>query len=100
MNKAQLIEILSAQTGLSKISIGGLLDEFTTTVVESVAKGDAVTLVGFGTFKASPRSAREGRNPKTGEKIMIPPCLAPRFVPSGAFKEHINAFNGKKPPVA
>ncbi len=96
MNKAQLIEILSAQTGLSKVAVGGVVDALTTTVVETIAKGDTVTLVGFGTFKTSPRSAREGRNPKTGEKIKIPASVAPRFVASGAFKEQVNAAKGKK----
>lgn len=71
MNKAQLIEKLASDTGLSKKDAGAALDSFTDTVTKTLKKGDKVTLVGFGTFSVSKRAARKGRNPQTGEVIKI-----------------------------
>ena len=71
MNKSELIDAIAAKTELSKVASGKALDAVIEAIVQAVAKGDGVSLVGFGSFKASARAAREGKNPKTGEKIKI-----------------------------
>ena len=58
----------------------------TGTIVKAVAKGDTVTLVGFGTFKAAERAAREGKNPKTGEVLQIAATTVPKFTAGASFK--------------
>jgi DNA-binding protein HU-beta len=70
-----------------------VLDAIIDAVVKSVAKGNAVTLVGFGTFKAAKRAARTGVNPKTGEKLKIAATTVPRFTAGAGFKA---AVAGKK----
>lgn len=86
MNKSELIEAVAKATGESKAAAGRAVDAVIDSVVAAVAKGDNVTLVGFGTFKSTKRAAREGKNPKTGEKIKIPAATVPRFSAGAAFK--------------
>ena len=67
MNKTELIEATAAEADISKAAAGRALDAILATVVKAVAKGDSVTLIGFGAFKSSKRAARTGRNPQTGK---------------------------------
>lgn len=60
-------------------------------LTEELKKGEKVSFVGFGTFEVVERAAREGRNPQTGESLMIKACKTPKFKPGKAFKELINA---------
>ena len=62
------------------------LDTLVDTITTTVAAGDSVTLVGFGTFKPAQRAAREGKNPKTGEKISIPAATVPKFSAGASFE--------------
>ncbi len=71
MNKAELIDAMAADAGISKAAAKKALDSFTGNVSGSLAKGDRVSLVGFGSFAISKRAAREGRNPQTGAAIKI-----------------------------
>jgi len=71
MNKAELIDAIADKADLTKVAAKAALDAFTETVTKSLKKGDRVALVGFGTFSVSQRSARTGRNPRTGEPIKI-----------------------------
>jgi len=71
MNKGQLIDKIAAETKLSKVQAGAALDSFIGTTMGALKKGDKVTLVGFGTYSVSKRSARLGRNPQTGKEIKI-----------------------------
>lgn len=71
MNKADLIEAMAADAGISKAAAKKALDSFTDHVAAALAKGGRVSLVGFGTFSVSERAAREGRNPQTGATIQI-----------------------------
>ena len=97
MNKAELIEIAAKQADISKAAAGKALDGIIAAVVKAVAKGDTVTLVGFGTFKSSARAAREGKNPKTGEKIKIAATTVPKFTAGASFKTAVAApKKGKK----
>ena len=71
MNKAELIDQIAKDAGLTKAQANEALDSFTGAVVSTLKKGDKVTLVGFGTFSVSKRAARNGRNPQTGAVIKI-----------------------------
>ena len=71
MNKAELIEKIAKDAGITKVQANEALDSFTGAVVATLKKGDRVTLVGFGTFSVSARAARNGRNPQTGKAIKI-----------------------------
>ena len=86
MNKSDFIDAIAARTELSKVASGKALDAVTDIIVEAVAKGDGVSLVGFGSFKSAARAAREGKNPKTGEKISIPAATVPKFSAGASFK--------------
>ena len=69
MNKAELIDAIAADAGISKAQAKSALDSVTNNVGSALAKGGKVSLVGFGTFSVSARGAREGRNPQTGATI-------------------------------
>jgi len=94
MNKAELIDKLASDAGITKTQANDALDSFTNTVVASLKKGDRVTLVGFGTFSVSERSARNGRNPQTGEVIKIKARKVPKFKAGKEFSTKISS--GKK----
>ncbi|MDR1023797.1 MAG: HU family DNA-binding protein [Prevotellaceae bacterium] len=71
MNKAQLVDAIAEKAGLTKADAKRSLDAFTEIVVKTLKKNDKIALVGFGTFSISQRSARTGRNPRTGDPIKI-----------------------------
>ena len=71
MNKSELIDAMASDAGISKAAAKLALDSFTGSVATTLAKGDKVALVGFGSFSISARAAREGRNPQTGKTIQI-----------------------------
>ena len=91
MNKTELIDAIAAQAGLTKTDAAKALDAFVDTVVETVAAGDSVSLVGFGSFKSAERAAREGKNPKTGEKLAIAATTVPKFSAGATFKSAVAA---------
>jgi len=93
MNKAELIDKISKDAGVTKTQANDALDSFTSAVVASLKKGDRVTLVGFGTFSVSERAARNGRNPQTGAVIKIKARKVPKFK---AGKEFSTKISGKK----
>lgn len=66
-----------------------MLDAFIETVSETLAQGDSVQLIGFGSFKTSERKARSGRNPRTGETVSIPAKRVPSFTAGNALKEAV-----------
>ena len=72
MNKADLIDKLSGDAGITKGQAGAALDSFVEAVTKTLKGGGKVTLVGFGTFSRSKRKARKGRNPQTGAVLQIP----------------------------
>jgi DNA-binding protein HU-beta len=90
MNKAQLVEKIASETKITKAQTEILLDSTLETIKKTVAKGDDVKLVGFGTFCRGKRKARTGRNPQTGATITIPACKVPRFKAGKEFKEFVN----------
>jgi DNA-binding protein HU-beta len=90
VNKNDLITALAATTKLSKTEAAAALDALLETVTKALKKKEKVALVGFGTFSVSRRKGGDGRNPRTGEKIRIPPANVPRFRAGKALKDAIN----------
>jgi len=90
MNKNDLIEVIAAASEVSKAAATRALDAVIDAISSSLAKGDPVTLVGFGTFDVSSRKERAGRNPQTGETITIPAAKVPRFKAGKHLKEQVN----------
>ncbi|MCH6568911.1 MAG: HU family DNA-binding protein [Acidobacteria bacterium] len=89
MNKGQLVEAISRDAGITKTQAQDALDAFVKNVQRSLKGGDKVTIVGFGTFSASTRAARVGRNPQTGQPINIPAKKVAKFSAGKALKEAI-----------
>ena len=81
-----MIEEIASRTNLTKADAARAVNAVLDTIVETVAKGDDVTLPGFGSFKSVQRAAREGKNPKTGEKLQIAATIAPKFSAGATFK--------------
>lgn len=79
MNKAELIETIAGDAGITKTQANAAMDSLTSAIVGALQKGDRVTLVGFGTFSVSDRAARNGRNPQTGAVIKIKATKVPKF---------------------
>ena len=86
MNKSELIDAMAAGADISKAAAGRALDAAVAAGTATVAKGENVTLVGFGSFKAAKRAARTGKNPKTGAAIKIPATTVPKFSAGATFK--------------
>ena len=89
MNKAELIEEVASQTGLTKTASREAIDAVVSAISDCLAKGEKVTLVGFGTFGVKQRKARTGRNPQTGATIQIPAKTVPKFVAGKTLKEKV-----------
>ena len=90
MNKAELVELVANKTGTSKRQTEECLDLAITAITKSVAKGEKVTLVGFGTFQRKDRRGRKGRDPRTGAEIDIPAKKVPAFSAGKQFKQSVN----------
>lgn len=86
MTKTELIEKMAAQSGQSKKACEEVLKAFIDVTTNAVKDGDKVQLVGFGTFESSERAERTGRNPKTGEAMVIPGGRIVRFKVGKTFK--------------
>ena len=91
MNKQELVNAIATNSGISKKSVEEVLKNFVTVVMDDVAAGNKVQLIGFGTFESTTRAAREMRNPRTGEMSMNPETRNAKFKPSKVFKEKMNA---------
>ena len=87
MNKSELIDAIAAKANLSKKDAKAALEATLEAVSESLKAGDAVQLIGFGTFKVNERAARTGRNPRTGEEIKIAAAKIPAFVAVKSLKD-------------
>ena len=93
MNKAELVDVIARKTGASKTMTDSMIDALVDSVTTTLKKGESVTLVGFGTFSQGKRSARTGRNPRTGLAIKIPAARTAKFAAGTKLKE---AVNGRK----
>lgn len=90
MNKTELVDEISKETGLTKKDSEAALKSFIGVVTKELSKGDDVQIIGFGTFSVGERAARSGRNPKTGETIKIAASKSPKFKPGKALKDAVN----------
>jgi len=90
VNKSELIETIAKEADLSKAAAGRALESMLTTIVKSVSKKQYVQLIGFGTFKATRRAARTGKNPRTGAPIKIAAATVPKFSAGASFKAAVN----------
>ncbi len=100
MNKEQLLNTLAEQTGQHKDEITKTLNALLDTIGDTLAKGDKLLLVGFGTFELRKRAARPGRNPQTGEPIQIEAAILPQFSPGKLLKDRVAEAHKPKPPAA
>lgn len=91
MNKEELVTAVSKKSNFTKKETDLILTTILETIVDTVSSGEKVTLVGFGSFEARERKAKEGRNPKTGEHIHIPSCRLPTFSVGKFFKKRVNS---------
>ncbi|MEM9090623.1 MAG: HU family DNA-binding protein [Cyanobacteria bacterium P01_F01_bin.53] len=87
MNKGELIDVVSEKADVSKKDAEAIVSAAIESIMESVAGGDKVSLVGFGSFEPRARKARDGRNPQTGETIKIPATTVPAFSAGKGFKQ-------------
>ena len=96
MNKAELIDAVANSTGLGKSDATSAVESVFNNIISTLQRGGTVSLVGFGAFSVSHRSARVGRNPRTGETITISASRAPKFKAGKQLKDAVNsvAFSG------
>jgi DNA-binding protein HU-beta len=90
MNKSELIDQIAKSAEISKAAASRTLDATVSAIKSALKNGDMVTLVGFGTFYVGKRTARNGRNPRTGAAIKIKAAQAPKFRAGKAFKDAVN----------
>jgi DNA-binding protein HU-beta len=90
MNKSELIAVVAGHANLSKADAGRAVDALTQAIESALKAGDAVNLVGFGSFVVKDRAARTGRNPQTGLEINIPASKSPGFKLGKALKDAVN----------
>jgi len=90
MNKQELISKIADDTGTTKTCSAAMVESLIGSIVKTLKKGQTITFVGFGTFKASTRKARMGRNPQTGAAVKIPKRRVARFSPGKGLKDALN----------
>lgn len=93
MNKSQLIEAVASDSGLTKADSARAVDSLIGVVTKTLKKGDEVSITGFGKFSVVKRAARQGVNPRTGERVKIKASKAPKFSAGASLKQ---AVGGKK----
>ena len=91
MNKAELIAAVAENAELTKKDAEKAVKAFIEVVTDELKKGEKVQVVGFGTFEVAERAAREGRNPRTGETMVIEASKTPKFKAGKALKDLVNA---------
>jgi DNA-binding protein HU-beta len=89
VNKSELISLVAEKAGMTKKDTEKVVNAVFDGIGESLAKGDKVQVIGFGTFDVRERKAREGRNPATGETITIPAVRVPVFKAGKALRESV-----------
>ena len=89
MNKENLVEQVADRTGQTKKQTMAVVDAVFASITGTLRRGEKVTVVGFGTFQVRGRAARDGRNPRTGVKIRIPPKRVPVFTPGKDLKAEV-----------
>ena len=90
MNKSELVDAIASASKLSKNDTESAVNALFDVIAKALKKKDDVRIVGFGTFTAVPQKARDGRNPRTGEKLKIPASIQPKFRAGKSLKESLN----------
>jgi len=90
MTKADIVDIISSSTGLTKVETEAVVKGFLETVIEAMKRGETIELRGFGSFKVVKRARRVARNPKTNEEVIVPEQYVPTLKMSREFKESVN----------
>jgi DNA-binding protein HU-beta len=90
MNKSQLIEAVASDSGLTKADSARAIESLLDTVTKTLKKGDEVAITGFGKFSVVKRAARQGVNPRTGEKVKIKASKAPKFSAGATLKQAVS----------
>jgi len=90
MTKSEMAEKLAEKIQVNKQQAEQIIDIVTSSIIEALADGDKVEIRGFGSFRVRHRAAKEGRNPKTGEKVFVPPKKVPFFKTGKDFRETVN----------
>ncbi len=89
MNKGELVDKVAQKATVTKKQADAVITATIEAIMEAVSEGDKVTLVGFGSFERRHRKEREGRNPKTGDKMAIPATEVPAFSAGKLFKDKV-----------
>lgn len=95
MKRQEFIEHLAGRSGLTRRDIEHMLDAMVDIVGDLLAEGDRLTIKGLGTFTTKELPTRMGRNPRTGERISLPPTTIPVFHPSQVLKDRLNQLPGE-----
>ena len=90
MNKQDLVNAIAEKSGVTKTDADKAVDAVVDAIAAALKSGDDVRLVGFGSFSVSDRPAREGRNPRTGEKITVAAAKVPKFSAGKVLKDMVN----------
>ena len=90
MNKADLVDAVASSANLTKSDAANAVDAVFDAITGALKEGNAVSLIGFGTFSTSKRAARTGRNPRTGETINIPASNVAKFKAGKGLKDAVN----------
>src|SRR5688572_4754811 len=90
MTKAELVEEVSRVSDLTKKHSEVIVDSVFQTIIDALHRGEKIELRGFGSFRLRQREPRKGRNPKTGDKVDVPPKKVPYFKPGKELKDLIN----------
>jgi DNA-binding protein HU-beta len=94
MTRNEFVRLVADRSGMSQRDAGRAVDAFLETIQETLKRGDEVSFTGFGKFMASERAARQGVNPRTGERIQIAASKVPRFSASSGFKRAVSSLPG------
>ncbi len=89
MNKRDVVEFVARCAGITKVQASRSIDCYHEAIQGTLARGEKVTLVGFGTFQVQKRKARQGVNPQTGSRISIPAKDVPKFKPGRSLREAV-----------
>jgi len=90
MTKADIVEIISSSTGLTKVETEAVVKGFLDTVIDAMKRGETIESRGFGSFKVVKRAQRVARNPKTNEEVIVPEQFVPTLKVSKEFKKSVN----------
>ena len=97
MTKAELVDAIATETGVSKSHTGVIVQELFTVVSKALTEGKHLEIRGFGTFKVRERRARRARNPRSGTEVMVPAKLVPVFKPSKELRGQIAGVETPEP---